>query len=302
MMTPGRLWWLFNRDRRRGIRGAWHYHVTLPKILNVVLPAPGAGPSAEVHLVTGEEYWKLGLWMAASFFHATGRSWPIVIHDDGTCGKDTIAGMRRVIPFARFISRVEADTEIESRLRDFNHIRTLRASYSLLMKLTDTQLLSSASKRLILDCDMLFFRKPSEVLNWAEEPSPPNLFLTDVTDASAVPPEQIQHQLGITLLANMNSGLCALRDGFLDLERIEEALEKTELLRAKRRWTVEQTLFAILAGLQLSRLLPKSYVVSVDRHSPKSAVMRHYIGRVRNQFYSEGLGIVAPTLIHEFSA
>jgi hypothetical protein len=300
-MSLGRYWWHFNRERRRGLLGAWHYHRTLNRVLDLRLPKPEADYGAAVHVVTGKEYWKLGLWMLASFFYTTNRSWPVIIHDDGSCTPSDLASISAVVPFATIVPRADADRRLHQQLEAFPKTRDLRSTFPLLLKLTDTTLLKSSPQCLVLDCDLLFFREPAEILTWSAAPEH-NLFLTDISDASAVPPAQINSLLGVNMLENLNSGLCALRPDFLDLELMERALTKTALIDAPRRWTVEQTLFAILAGQRSSKLLPSRYLVSSEKRAPKSTVMRHYIGKVRDSFYAEGLAAVASDVRSAFRA
>ena len=104
------------------------------------------------------------------------------------------------------------------------------------------------------------------------------------------------------MLENLNSGLCALRSDFLDLDLMGRALANTPLIDAPRRWTVEQTLFAILAGQRNSKLLPSRYLVSSEKRATKTTIMRHYVGKVRDSFYAEGLAAVATDLRSAFRA
>jgi hypothetical protein len=300
-MSLGKYWWHFNRERKRGLLGIWHYHRTLNRVLDLRFPRPGSDCDTEIHVVTGREYWKLGLWMLASFFYTTDRSWPVTIHNDGSCSHSDIASISAVVPFAKIISRADADQQLHKQLETFPRTRDLRSTFPLLLKLTDTTLLKRSPQCLVLDCDLLFFSEPIEILTWSSAPEH-NLFLTDITDASALPPPQINSLLGVKMLEKLNSGLCALRSDFLDLDLMERALTKTALINASRRWTVEQTLFAILAGQRSSKLLPSRYLVSSEKRAPKSTIMRHYIGKVRDSFYAEGLAAVASDLRSAFRA
>jgi hypothetical protein len=53
---------------------------------------------------------------------------------------------------------------------------------------------------------------------------------------------------------------------------------------------VEQTLFALCASrFGKGGLLPKTYEVSLNKHSAENCVARHYVGAVRERFFGEGL-------------
>jgi hypothetical protein len=85
------------------------------------------------------------------------------------------------------------------------------------------------------------------------------------------------------------------------LPLIEEILTKIPSLQTERRGSIEQTLFAILAAVQPSDLLPPRHVVSLGTGKPAWAVMRNYVGQVHDQYYAEGLGTMAPILLSQFS-
>jgi hypothetical protein len=130
--------------------------------------------------------------MLASFFRATDRSWPVTFHDDGTCTANIREEMGRVASFARFIPRDEADVKTDRNRESFPRLRAFRHVLPLMIKLTDTGFFCDRSNRLVLDCDMIFFPKPSELLHWEAGLTPESFFLRDVVDASVVAPTEIE--------------------------------------------------------------------------------------------------------------
>jgi hypothetical protein len=299
--TPGHIWWRLRRDFQRGFSATWHDYFTVDRILQARLPECVGSEMVPLHLVTGKDYWRMGLWMLASFFYVTGQAWPVVVHDDGSCDSQALNGIARVVPSAQILRRREADRLMHKKLKLWPNTLELRNELPLALKLLDVALLGTAERRLILDCDMLFMNRPGEILEWVEDNTKPDLFLEDIRDASAVPPETFREELGFLPIRCLNSGLCAIHTDLVDLELIETAIVKTALLQAPRRWTVEQTLFAVLAANRPSRLLPPSYMVSARAPASQNTIMRHYIGEVRQQFYGEGLSRMASRLLKAFS-
>jgi hypothetical protein len=300
--TPGHVDWRLRRDVRRGLRATWHDYFTLNRVADLCLPEPAKGDNVALHIVIGREYWALGLWMLTSFFDATNRSWPVVFHDDGSCDGQVRRAIANVVPFAKIIDRPEADSQLTEMLKPWPVLLKLRSILPLALKLLDAALLGPPGKRLILDCDMMFFRPPTEILEWAMGAERPNYFLTDVKEASAIPPETIEARVGIKPVSKLNSGICAIAADFINPEFLADAMVKTKLLQAERRWTFEQTLFAIAAARQPSELLPSSYLVSIAAHAPPDIIMRHYIGAVRQRFFAEGLARMSTHLMKRFRA
>jgi hypothetical protein len=298
--SPGHLYWRLRRDIRRGLGATWHDYFTLNRVLGLRLPGTADNKDVALHVVIGSEYWMLGLWMLASFFDVTDQSWPVVFHDDGSCNEPIWRAIANVAPDAKMVSRPEADAQLTETLRRWPVLLELRRRLPLALKLLDAPLLGPPGKRLILDCDMIFFRRPTEILQWATRMKSPNYFLTDVKEASAVPPEAIEARVGVKPISKLNSGICAISADFIDPEFLAEAIVKTALLETERRWTYEQTLFAIAAACQPSQLLPSSYSVTITAEAPPDIIMRHYIGAVRQRFYAEGLALTSARLLKRF--
>ncbi|MBV9490166.1 MAG: hypothetical protein JO069_10640 [Verrucomicrobia bacterium] len=294
-------WWRLQVDQKRGFTGTWNRFVTLKKAAELRLPPPRNDETTRVHILTSARDWRCCAWMLVSFFHASGKAWAVTFHDDGTCDRTTQGEIMAVAPFAQFLSRSEADARMEKRLEAFPRTLALRRQAPLMLRLLDASMLSDEPNQLVLSSDLMFFLTPRELLWWEQDRSPASLFLRDFENCYSLSPTEIAGQLGFEPVRRLNSGIAALRNGFVSLPLIEEALSKIPRLSTEGRWNIEQTLFAILAAAKPSDLLPPSYVVSPDEGKPPWAVMRHYVGQVHDQYYSEGLEKMASILLSQFS-
>jgi len=55
-LTPGRLWWLFNYNRKRGLPAAWHHYVVSPRITAWRNPhADQPVQPVPIHMLAGHE-------------------------------------------------------------------------------------------------------------------------------------------------------------------------------------------------------------------------------------------------------
>jgi hypothetical protein len=71
---------------------------------------------------------------------------------------------------------------------------------------------------------------------------------------------------------------------------MEKWLGHSSLQNPKMQWRVEQTLLALSASkVGRGGLLPSEYEVSPNKSRLPTGISRHYIGCVRDRFYSEGV-------------
>ena len=291
MIRPGRLFYLLKRDFQRGWKASRHFYKTLPRIEQWTCSFPEVGqvPTLPVHVLTGAEDWRLAAWMLASFFDATERRWPVVIHDDGTLPSEARGTLARLFPGTRFILRQEADAAMATALRAFPFCEPYRGSHPLGVKIFDMAHFATTDRFLILDSDVLFFRYPHEIIDWVTSGRDECWFNEDVSEGALISASEAKEELEVKLWERVNSGLCLVTKSAIDYDLCDRALARTSLLRG-HIWRVEQTLFAICASKHgKGGLLPKPYEVTLGRHGSEDAVSRHYVGAVRDRFYGEGL-------------
>jgi hypothetical protein len=291
MISPGRLWWLLRRNLKRGWSASYHDYRTLPRIAEWQWPFWGEAPHpVPVHLLTGANDWRLAAWMLASWFHFTEHGWNVVVHDDGTLPIDAGESLRELFHRVRVIPREQSDVEMTRVLTPFPFCLDYRRTHPLALKIFDMAHYEEHPRYIVLDSDVLFFRRPEEILAWADDPNRHECwFNQDVQEASNVSVGEAREELDVALWPRVNSGICLIDRAAIDLDFCDRALANTSVCRG-HVWRIEQTLFA-LCGSRHGKggLLPKSYEVSLGRHASRGVVARHYVGAVRDRFYGEGL-------------
>jgi len=298
-MTPGRLLYLFRFNQKRGWRAAWYDYLVAPKIRGYQAPAdvPEA-PPVPVHLVTSKDDWLRAAWTLASWLHATRMRWSITLHDDGTVPTTGMRLLEELFPEARLLRREEADETMQRVLAPYPRCRAYREELALGLKIFDVPHFCQSRRFILLDSDVLFFRPPEELLQWArDEEDRRCLFNADAEDPSPLPSGEARAKLKVQLLPRINSGLCALWRDAINLPFSEMALRDSSLGSAAP-WRIEQTLFALNACRDnRAALLPPAYEVSLGPDAQPDAVARHYVGKVRGRFYAEGIRRLHPHLL-----
>lgn len=178
---PWRLTQWFAQRRQESLRRASDRKVgaTRPFVTGV------DHPDFELHMLLGRKHVGMALWAVKSFLHATKRSFKVVLHDDGTLSEDDLVKLKTHLVGARIIRKREADAIMRQILaaypncfeyrftsRDTTDHRGTKYNMRIFsLRLFDFNLLADSKKTLVLDADVLFFKEPKEILDWATSPS-----------------------------------------------------------------------------------------------------------------------------------
>ena len=253
-------------------------------------PVPAASPElASIHLLTSQRDWLGALWSVRTFLDFLGESLPIMFHDDGTLTPESTAGIRAFLPGSVVISAEQAQSEAQRRLHDFPRCLSARQRHIMTHKLLDVALFAPGPRYLLLDSDLLFFRRPEEIATWLRGGERVNLWNEDQGDFLNLTQEEARVRHGVNLIRGINAGFgCVWRES-VDFRLIEEYIGHESVWRNPHR--VEQTAYALLSARFGVSLLPRTYLVDARRQTglPAGIVMKHYVGKIRDLFFSEGI-------------
>lgn len=242
-----------------------------------------------IHLLVGTGRVNMGLWMAASWMLATEKRWGFVVYDDGTLTPNDCKNIQSALPEARIIVSAESDVEMSRALAPFPAAWKCRNLHPLCRKLFDIPHYASGSKFLTIDTDILFFRQPLRLLQWLTNDENTTLFLEDVADATLPTALSAASALGREVHRKINTGIVGMHKSAVTLDDLEHCLTNTQIME-EDPWFIEQSLYAVLASLRGGvELLGEDYFMTISGPAPQNAVARHYMGKVRHLFYSEGL-------------
>jgi hypothetical protein len=283
----GRAWLKLRQRFGHGLRVAWYRDVVRPRILRTAPVFAGDASVCEIHVLTSASDWLNLIWALKSFYHASGRSYALCIHDDGSLTIEQQRILLEHFPRARLISRQRADEDVLTALADFPLCRQFRKTNHLAPKVFDFRHYLRADRMLLLDSDVLFFSEPRELVSRIEDPEYlKNTVNGDVASAYTVDPKVVREQCGVDLIPRFNSGLGLIHRESLNLEWMEEFLGLPGILG--HFWRIEQTLFALCSSRFGVELLPSEYDVFLDGVVGDRPA-RHYVGAIRHLMYSEGI-------------
>ncbi|HTH49783.1 MAG TPA: glycosyl transferase [Candidatus Limnocylindria bacterium] len=252
------------------------------------LPA-AAGAQLELHLLTGLRFWDQTAFCLWTFARHAGRPLAPVIYDDGTLTADLREPLQRLFPAARFVARAEIEQRLEKFLpaANFPALRERWLNYPNLRKLTDPHL-GATGWKLVLDSDLLFFRRPEFLLAWLGAPDRP-LHAVDCETSYGYSRPLMTSLAGQPVAELVNVGLTGLDGGSLDWERLEY-WTRILIERERTSYYLEQALVAMLvAGRDCAVAPPRDYVTMprLPEAVACRAVMHHYVAGSKRWYFQQ---------------
>jgi hypothetical protein len=249
------------------------------------LPSAVFGP--EIHFLTGARFWEQTAFCLRSLQQHAGRALPVVFQDDGTTTDAIAAHLARLFPDARWRRREEIVATLDRHLpaARFPVLRERWAAYPNIRKLTDVHL-GSRGWKLVLDSDLLFFRRPTLLLDWLAAPSRP-LHAVDSEENYGYSRRLMEQLASAPIPSFVNVGLCGLQSETLDWTQIE-AWSAELIAREKTSYYLEQALVAMLLAGQECTIAPAADYVTLPSEretlAPR-AVMHHYVAGSKRWYF-----------------
>jgi hypothetical protein len=259
-------------------------------------PVPAAPADAsEVCLLTGRRFWYQTAFCFWSLCKHAGRPLRAAFFDDGTFDDSLRAECARLFPGARLVEARQIEAVLDEHLpvARFPTLRARRLAYPNLRKLTDVHA-GAHGWRLVLDSDMLFFRRPDLLLAWLDAPAHP-LHMVDVKDAYGYSQALMERIVGVPIPPRLNVGLCGLRSDELNWDQLESWCLRLQDAEGTSYFQ-EQALAAMwLAGRECVVAPPADFVLMPDEHEARQphAVMHHYVDLSKRGYFRHAWKLVA---------
>lgn len=210
----------------------------------------------------------------------------VVVHNDGTLTQRDIEVLQHHIPGLRVISRREADDRVAAEVSS-SLLKNIRKNDVSFIKLIDVNLFSR-KRKIVADSDLLFLKRPSEVIQWIET--------ANVEAFHHVNPNANKrfksHLASWNEQLNMSMESLDYCSGFIGygktfaLAEVENVIKM--LMEAGEGWGLEQCAYAFLLG-DISRELPTEKYLAVmndpREEDVQAAAMVHFVGKLKHSQY-----------------
>lgn len=261
------------------------------EIAAATLPASRATADAtlpSLHFLTGKKFWYQTAFCLHSLQKQSDRVFRAVFHDDGSFDAATVDRLRGLFPTAEIRRRVESDARVADLLpaARFPFLSAERRQrHPNFLKLTDVHA-GETGWRLVLDSDMLFFRRPEFLLAWLARPERP-LCLLDVGNAYGYSLGLMAELAGAPIPPCVNAGFAGFRSDDFDWEQLEFWCRR--LVTAERpQYYVEQALVAMMLATRPHQVAPRpDYLVLPDAGECRAptAVLHHYVAGSKRGYF-----------------
>lgn len=284
----------FARSHRAG--GPWHQwldHRGEAAMRRAAAQLPPHADSSraptEVWFLTGRRFWHQTAFCTSSLLHQAGHDLSLRpgFIDDGSFDGALVSESQRLFPGSLVRRAAECEALLDAALpvAKFPTLRAQRRTYIHLRKLTDAHV-GHHGYRVVLDSDMLFFRRPDALLTWLAAPDRP-IHMTDVHDAYGYPAPALAALAGRPVPSCVNVGVCGFDSDRLDWPRLEAWT--TELLaRHGTSYYLEQALVALLLAETPALRLPSAdYRLLPDETECRAptAALHHYVDLSKRGYF-----------------
>jgi hypothetical protein len=263
------------------------------------LAAPVIDRGARVAFLSGAAHWYQTLFCFVSLQAQMPERITPVIFEDGTMTAAARAHMRRIVTWTQFVDPGSIEERLDRLLpvASFPSLRARRLEYPHLRKLTDMHL-GGPGWSLVMDSDMLFFRRPHALASWFSKPH--SMFMQDTVDAYGYSQALMGDLAGGRIPDRINVGLYAIHGQSIDWHRLEYWC-RVQIEREGPHYLQEQALTALLlAGTSAEALPSADYVVlpSLAEGRAPTAVLHHYVAHSKRSYFQYGWRHVLNFLPH----
>jgi len=281
--------------------GAWQRQMeqaaTRLPVLSPLVPA--LSRPLEVWFLTGTRFWYQTAFCAWSLAKHSQRELVLHLVDDGSLRSDQEHQLRRLFPsgFTRWKHVVAAELDQHLPVNRFPVLRQRWSDYINIRKLTDIHLGSSGTK-LVLDSDMLFFRRPDELLAWWDQPDGPCL-MVDCVESYGYSRELMEELAGVPIPTLLNVGICGLASELINWQELEHWCQIL-VEREGTSYYLEQALVAMLVARSTPAVMPRSSYITFPLRQQTLAgegVLQHYVADSKPWYFGEAWKLVLKTHI-----
>lgn len=265
------------------------------KILSSQVISTAPNSNVETCIVTSHTDYPNALLAIKSLFYFLDFSLSVMVIDDGSLEKNDIKQIQHHVKGVKIIDDLLVKKTAKHIFNSNSEIyRNINIPY--IRKKIAPYLFSTKDKIMYLDSDVLFFKKPTEIIKWIRGEYD-CFYIQDFQDAYFLSNIEAMHLFKKKLWPKVNSGLLGIRRSALNMKLLEKLIPLQVSLSCYRPLQY-QVYFALLFSMQSKnnsiRSLPKSYLVSANAkdYQPDKLIAGHYIRLVREKIFTDAIYVV----------
>jgi hypothetical protein len=257
------------------------------ELFNEILKTPcfECNPDAEVEIHSLTCHRDLNIYLLAiKSFLRFYNDVAVIVHDDGSLNNKDILMLKKHIKNIKIITKKEADEKVNLFLKNKPNCKYFRNICPIAKQLFDYTVLSKNKKIISLDSDIIFLKKPDEVIKWIKNKT--NLIIYNYENTKS----QILSKYKIKESGDINGGfVCYYKDmmNYDIIERVIKKIIKEKEMSNFKLSSFSQNLFSICIYYSKyeSTLLDKEkYLVIIPfnrKNINNKNIMVHFPGYIR---------------------
>jgi len=281
------IWKMYYAHKRYAIKQLWHTHKNLSfeyknklyEGFKPILQTPclKCNPNATTELHTLIYHYHIFMYITAiKSLLRYYNDISVVVHDgDGDLTGEDKKLLKEHIDGIKIIDKNFADREFGKQLRRFPRCRKYRARCVNSMELFDNILLSKSEKIISMNSDILFLKKPDELVKWICDGKNEMIYVHENTPATQ---KEFLAECGCDFPPHVTLALVCFYKEIMDLGLIEKTLGSSKLFRT-HLWEAGQCIFPVLLKSKSDKYIIRSF----DRNKfdasaifREGAIFRHY--------------------------
>ena len=288
----------FTQVRRHGLRLLHYRYLVRPRILKRKPLACPPESEIEVHMQVCARDWINGHWTIRSFAQQTGVPFRLVLLHDGSLDPGARQSYQNAFPGVLIPGREQIRDRVEGLFG--SKAPTLlgmwrSGRYFTLPKVIDSAVLATNKRILHIDPDVLFFKRPDELLDTLQADEPAALWNLPRDKGHAdgmfcFQPDDIEQATGLRVPVPFGTGLGAWQPDLMPWSAAE-ALLSEHTPPEEFIFMLDQTLLALHAAANGWQPLPRDRYAIKPVESLAGVVARHYYGKTRDLMYVEGMPV-----------
>jgi len=253
----------------------------------------------KINLLTGEKYLHQSLFCVYSLFKQISdfekADISVCFYDDGSLTPDLLALLAAKYPFIKVICQRTSRKNVDSILPNANYpfIHKKLDNFQLIKKLVYIHA-GNSGLNCFFDSDMLFVKKPAELMKWLYENADRRehaFGIFDVMRSYGYTNDEINAVYPPGVVRNINSGLYAIHSEEIDFDLVENLLKGFECGYGPNYYQ-EQLITAIILerskGLHIAPQSDFIVMPSKEQTINQHGVLHHYVAESKEWYFKAG--------------
>lgn len=242
----------------------------------------------KVCFLTGKKFWHQTVFCAYSLQKHSPNPIHFTFYDDGSLHE--IINLKQQVPNSKVVTSQEIEQNLIENLpiEKYPYLHHKREVYKHIRKLTDVYTDKNSEWKLMLDSDMLFWKTPTQMLEWLKNPNKP-FYILDCETAYGYDLEVMGKLSNSNIKPKINVGALGLCKNYVDFDKLEYWAKTLEQNHGTSYY-LEQALSAMLIGNKDPEIgKAEDYIVYPTENQVKSqtGVLQHYVDVSKKWYFKD---------------